>query len=124
HVLVIPKAHCRDLLDIDQDLLAHLAVSIPRLARGIMKAVGSDSFNILQNNGATSGQVVFHLHFHILPRRPDDGIFPNNSSGASKGAGVNHSNGNSNNRLKLSVQHRAQLAAAISKELGWPGPRL
>ncbi|KAJ3211079.1 hypothetical protein HDU67_004787 [Dinochytrium kinnereticum] len=79
HTLVIPKGHYANLLECPTDLVSYIAEKIPWLARGIMKAVDSSAFNVLQNNGATAGQVVFHLHFHILPRFKDDGRFPNHA---------------------------------------------
>ncbi|KAJ3328914.1 hypothetical protein HDU76_009034 [Blyttiomyces sp. JEL0837] len=81
HSLIIPKYHHINLIDTPSDILSHIAVRLPWLAKGICKAVGTDSFNLLQNNGAVAGQVVFHLHFHIMPRFNDDGIFPNKSPG-------------------------------------------
>ncbi|KAI9351732.1 HIT-like domain-containing protein, partial [Zopfochytrium polystomum] len=76
HTLVIPKGHFANLLEVDSDTLSHLVCAIPWLAKDIMKAVGSSAFNVLQNNGAVAGQVIFHLHFHIMPRSVGDGMFP------------------------------------------------
>ncbi|KAI8835888.1 histidine triad domain protein [Chytridium lagenaria] len=79
HTLVIPKSHCTNLLECPTPLVSYIAEKIPWLAKGIMATVGSTAFNVLQNNGATAGQVVFHLHFHILPRFRNDGRFPNHA---------------------------------------------
>ena len=53
--------------------IADLARLIPRLARAVYAASGAPGMNILQNNGRESGQAVFHVHIHLIPRRPDDG---------------------------------------------------
>jgi histidine triad (HIT) family protein len=74
HTLLVPHAHHENLLDTPQDLLAALLAAAPRVARGAMAAVGGEGFNFFQFNGSCSGQEVFHLHFHIIPRRPGDGV--------------------------------------------------
>ena len=73
HVLLIPKAHHERVTDLPDDLAAHLGGLLPRLARAVVAATEADGFNIHQTNGACSGQVVPHVHFHIIPRRNDDG---------------------------------------------------
>lgn len=72
HALVIPKRHCTDLLDAPADSLGPMLTAAQRVAPAVLKATGSEAFNILQSNGAIAGQTVFHLHFHILPRRRGD----------------------------------------------------
>ncbi|MEE8169212.1 MAG: HIT family protein, partial [Phycisphaerae bacterium] len=47
---------------------------IPRLVRAVLDATGAPALNVLQNNGAESGQAVGHVHFHLIPRRADDGL--------------------------------------------------
>jgi len=73
HTLVIPKAHHRDLLDMPAELASKLMNVIQKIGPAILKAVGADAFNLGVNNGATAGQVVFHAHFHIMPRMANDG---------------------------------------------------
>lgn len=73
HTLVIPKAHHQDLLDTPPELLAHLMQVIVKIAPGIVKAVGAEAFNLGVNNGAAAGQIIFHTHFHIMPRFDSDG---------------------------------------------------
>ncbi|KXT15517.1 hypothetical protein AC579_3380 [Pseudocercospora musae] len=64
HALVIPKYHGAKLLDIpDEDLSEVLPV-----AKKIAKAVGSENYNILQNNGRLAHQEVDHVHFHVIPK--------------------------------------------------------
>jgi histidine triad (HIT) family protein len=56
------------------DEAAHLARHIPSLAAAVQKAVRAEGINVLQNNGACSGQEVFHVHVHLIPRWPEDGL--------------------------------------------------
>ena len=74
HVLLIPKAHYERLTDMPADELAELTKGLPKLTRGVVSATGADGFNVLQANGAVAGQVVPHVHFHIIPRREGDGL--------------------------------------------------
>lgn len=74
HTLVVPKAHCENLLDAGADALAALMAAAPKVAQAAMAATGGEGFNFFQFNGACSGQEVFHLHFHVIPRRPGDGV--------------------------------------------------
>ncbi len=66
HVLLIPKkaiVNLADAEDDDRELLGHLLLTIPKVAEEL--GIG-DGFKVLSNNGASAGQEVFHLHFHIL----------------------------------------------------------
>lgn len=74
HVLVIPRAHYETLLDIPDDLGAKVLPALARIGRAVMKATGADGFNCLQNNFAASGQIVFHSHWHVIPRFKGDGL--------------------------------------------------
>ena len=69
HVLVIPKEHTEGLLDTSDETLAAVVARVKKVAAHIKEALPCDGFNILQNNGPAAGQSVFHLHFHIVPRR-------------------------------------------------------
>lgn len=73
HTLVIPKAHHDPLTDTPDALLQHLIVVIRRVAAAQVKALNADGFNVTQANGACAGQVVPHLHFHVIPRFHNDG---------------------------------------------------
>lgn len=68
HVLVIPKAPARGLLDIEPGALAALMPRVQHVARAAMTAFAADGLSVQQFNESAGGQVVFHLHFHILPR--------------------------------------------------------
>ena len=74
HTLLIPKAHYETIHQMPPDEAAHLARRIPALAAAVRKAVGAEGINILQNNGRCSGQEVFHVHVHLIPRWPGDGL--------------------------------------------------
>ncbi len=75
HTLLIPKQHCTYLEECPAPLLKQLALALPRVAAAVQKAMGADGYNILCNNGRSAGQVVEHLHFHIIPRKLGDGVF-------------------------------------------------
>ena len=75
HTLVIPKRHCPSLHECDTEVLAQVATRLGKVARAVAAAVGADGYNLLSNNGAAAGQVVEHLHFHIIPRTRGDAVF-------------------------------------------------
>jgi histidine triad (HIT) family protein len=69
HTLVIPKSPARTILDISPDGLAHLIKTAQRVARAAMTTFAGDGLTIQQFNEPAGGQVVFHLHVHVIPRR-------------------------------------------------------
>jgi histidine triad (HIT) family protein len=75
HTLVIPRAHFDRLDQCPAELLAEMAKVLGMLGGPVAKAVGADGYNVLCNNGAAAGQVVEHVHFHIIPRKNGDGVF-------------------------------------------------
>jgi histidine triad (HIT) family protein len=72
HTLVIPKAPARNLLDVAEDDLAHVMKVAQKIARAAKTAFHADGITLQQFNEAAGGQVVFHLHVHVIPRH--DGI--------------------------------------------------
>lgn len=68
HILVVPKAGSRNLLDADEKTLGPLLPAVQKVARAAKKAFGSDGVTIMQFNEPAAGQTVFHLHVHIVPR--------------------------------------------------------
>ncbi|MBM4032966.1 MAG: HIT family protein [Planctomycetes bacterium] len=74
HTLVVPKHHCVNLLDAPHGALAAIMAAAPTVARAVLKATGAEGFSFVQFNGACAGQVVMHLHFHVVPRRAGDGV--------------------------------------------------
>ena len=76
HVLVIPKAPSRGLLDADPTVLARTMAVVQKVAAAASKAFAADGFQIRQYNEPAGGQTVFHLHFHILPMHEGQGLRP------------------------------------------------
>ena len=84
HSLLIPKASgFRTTMDFDEETAANVLKELPKLCRMVKEATGCDGVNIIQNNDATAGQIVFHAHFHVVPRWDNDNLFkapPSSSS--------------------------------------------
>jgi histidine triad (HIT) family protein len=72
HLLVVPRAHARDLMDIDPEDLAAVAQTAQRLARVAKDTLGADGINLINSCGAPAWQTVFHFHLHVIPRYEDD----------------------------------------------------
>src|SRR5579863_4468525 len=68
HTLVIPKFPARTLLDADPDKLSELIKRVQKVAAAVKNSLGAEGLTLLQSNERAGGQVIFHLHFHILPR--------------------------------------------------------
>lgn len=68
HVLVIPKAPARNIFDVDEKTLCLLIARVQKIARAVKKGLSADGVTIQQFNESAGGQIIFHLHFHILPR--------------------------------------------------------
>lgn len=71
HSLIIPKEHCTNIYDIDEDIAAKVMKTAKKLATKMTVALNCDGFNLLQNNGETAGQTMFHFHLHLIPRYKD-----------------------------------------------------
>jgi len=69
HTLVLPKSAVRNILDVGADDLAHVVATAQRVAKAAMKAFSADGITIQQFNEGAGGQVVFHLHVHVIPRK-------------------------------------------------------
>jgi len=76
HTLIIPKAPSRNLLDADPQVLARLAPLLQKIARAVKEAFAADGVTLVQFNEPASGQTVFHLHFHVIPRIEDTPLKP------------------------------------------------
>lgn len=68
HVLVIPKVEARNILDVQPDDFADLARAVQVVAKGVKEAFDADGLTIQQFNESAGGQVVFHIHVHVIPR--------------------------------------------------------
>lgn len=75
HTLVIPKEAVAKLDELSDESAAAIGRVLPRICRAIKKTAGVEDYNILQNNGASAHQAVFHVHFHIIPKpNPSEGL--------------------------------------------------
>ena len=75
HTLVIPKQHFEKLHDCPTELLGQVGSRLGKIAKAVAGAMNSEAYNVLCNNGRTAGQLIGHLHFHIIPRNTGDGLF-------------------------------------------------
>ena len=71
HTLVIPKEPAVTLDQLSDESAAAIGKVLPRIARAVKQATGTDEYNVLQNNGARAHQAVMHVHFHIIPKEKD-----------------------------------------------------
>lgn len=76
HTLVIPKAHSDKLEDTPDEVVGRLYQLVKKLAKAVMIGTEATAYNLGLNNGVAAGQVVWHTHVHIIPRRKDDGLEP------------------------------------------------
>lgn len=74
HLLLIPKEHFGRLDEMPAEVAGRIMAHLPRLSKAVSQVTGRSGFNILQNNDPVAGQVVPHVHFHIIPRAAGDGL--------------------------------------------------
>jgi histidine triad (HIT) family protein len=72
HTLLAPKEHFATLAETPPALAAALGSELPRLVRAVLAGTGAAALNVVQNNGRDAGQLVPHVHFHLVPRTPGD----------------------------------------------------
>ena len=72
HLLVVPRNHARDLLEIGPEDLSAVALASQRLGKRVHDRLGADGVNLLNSRGQTAWQTVFHFHMHVIPRYADD----------------------------------------------------
>jgi histidine triad (HIT) family protein len=99
HTLILPKAPARNILDVAPDDLAHVIKVAQKVAQAGMKAFGADGITIQQFNEGAGGQVVFHLHVHVIPRKEGVSLKPPASF---------------KEEPDMLKEHAAKLAAALS----------
>ncbi|HWL03379.1 MAG TPA: HIT family protein [Xanthobacteraceae bacterium] len=99
HALVIPKAPARNILDIAPDDLAHVARVAQRVAKAGMEVFAADGVTLHQFSETAGGQVVFHLHVHVIPRKEGVALKPPASE---------------KEKPEVLVRQAAQLAAAMA----------
>lgn len=74
HTLVIPKKHFVNVLDCDKEYLDAVIEAVRLVSRHYVEHCGYDGVNVVNADGAAAEQSVFHLHFHIIPRKSGDGL--------------------------------------------------
>lgn len=99
HVLVLPKKPSRNLLDADPAIFGKLMASVQKVALAVRKAFNADGIHIQQFNEAASGQTVYHLHVHVIPRTEGIALRPHTGKMADPG---------------LLAQHAERIRAALS----------
>ncbi len=72
HTLVIPKLHYDPLMNVPEDLLQKLILVVQKIAMAQVSGLKADGVNVTQANGELAGQVVPHVHFHVIPRYKGD----------------------------------------------------
>ena len=72
HCLVVPKYPAEDIFSLPPEFAASVIKATQEISRAVKQVLGSDGIVILQLNGEAAGQTVFHLHFHIIPRKAND----------------------------------------------------
>ncbi|WP_294146507.1 HIT family protein [uncultured Clostridium sp.] len=68
HALILPKEHYKDLCELDESVAAKVLPLAGKIGAAMKEVLGCSGFNVVQNNGETAGQTVFHFHVHIIPR--------------------------------------------------------
>ncbi len=74
HILVVPKTHAKNILDCDEETLAHVMNTVKRISNHLVDHCGYAGVNLLNASDECAGQSVPHFHIHIIPRKPSDGI--------------------------------------------------
>ncbi|MFA4818976.1 MAG: HIT domain-containing protein [Patescibacteria group bacterium] len=74
HVLIIPRSHYENLTATPAVIVGHFFQLAQKIASAIVQGTGADGCNITMNNGRAAGQIIFHTHIHIIPRKVDDGL--------------------------------------------------
>jgi len=74
HLLVIPREHYGRFYEMPANICSKLVAVLPSLGRALLDVSGADGYNVLLNDGSVAGQVVAHVHFHLIPRRANDDL--------------------------------------------------
>jgi histidine triad (HIT) family protein len=102
HTLVLPKEKKAHLHELSDEAASALGRTLPKLCRAVQEATGAEAYNVLVNTGEAAGQVVMHVHVHIIPKFPDAGFKMGWNSG------------------KLEDEKARQLVAGIQSHLATP----
>ncbi len=74
HTLLVSKDHYENIFDVPDAILAHLGKTLKTISTAIKAATGAEGINIEMNNERAAGQIINHIHFHIVPRFSGDGL--------------------------------------------------
>ena len=74
HALILPKVHAANIYEISDEMAAKAMILAKKMAAKMTDALKCDGFNIVQNNGESAGQTVFHFHMHLIPRYKGDKV--------------------------------------------------
>lgn len=74
HALILPKTHAANIYELPDELAGKAMILAKKMASKLTEALKCDGFNIVQNNGETAGQTVFHFHMHLIPRYQGDHV--------------------------------------------------
>ncbi|MCQ2748501.1 MAG: HIT family protein [Clostridia bacterium] len=74
HTLVVPKKHVVNVLDSDEETLHHVLDTVKKISNHYTDDLGYDGVDIMNASGEAAQQSVFHMHFHIIPRKKNDGV--------------------------------------------------
>lgn len=74
HSLVLPKEHYANLFEIPEDVLGRATAVAKKIGEKLYKGLHATGLNLVQNNGTSAGQTVFHFHMHLIPRYDNDGV--------------------------------------------------
>ena len=74
HTLIIPKKHYANLEEITEEDICHVVVIVKKIGKAIKEGLNTEGYNITVNNDPVAGQLIAHLHFHIIPRGEGDGL--------------------------------------------------
>lgn len=74
HALILPKTHAANIYELPEELAGKAMILAKKMAEKMTSVLNCDGFNILQNNGETAGQTVFHFHMHLIPRYQGDQV--------------------------------------------------
>lgn len=72
HALILPKEHFKDLYELDDEIAGKAMCLAKKMITKMTDVLGCDGYNVVQNNGESAGQTVFHFHMHLIPRYRGD----------------------------------------------------
>jgi histidine triad (HIT) family protein len=75
HTLVVPRQHWETICEVPEETLTKLIAVVKRVCVAVKKTVDADGIKVIQLNGRAAGQVVFHLHFHVIPASSKSGVW-------------------------------------------------